>query len=370
MQLVPPRTSMPSPRPHSTTKPRKTMCDASLSATMGASSVETVTGAAPSSGGQKIDHAGSGVDDELARLIQFLEHIQRAVAPRRGIALHEAVDVRRGQRDPMRCRVHRRHANDLVVPVVAPVALKPDAVRDLPLRGPVARVLEDARPAALVAVAGAGPGFDDPRDGRPALVRPAGQLHALVAAEQLRAGRRAVVIGRKRRRADAQRLQVRLPHFAACGRIEPLQGGAVLNRLPGRRGQLATAFEADVFTLRRFPDHRAFRSAGILRAQDEAGGEFVNAAAHDDLAGLGLPGAPHRLPRALEGAKRASSSSGIGIAAIGGDIESAFGACRQTGERDRQAASQESSSSDACGRKLSPPPVSAQAATESLKSKL
>ena len=114
------------------------MWDASLSATMGASRVETVTGAAPSSGGQKIHHAGSGVDDELARLIQFFEHVQGAITPRGGIALHQAIDVRSRQRDAMRCRVHRRHANDLVIPVVAPVALKPDTVRSLPLRGPVA----------------------------------------------------------------------------------------------------------------------------------------------------------------------------------------------------------------------------------------
>ena len=169
-----------------------------------------------------------------------------------------------------------------------------------------------------------------------------------------------MVGGREWWRAYAQRLQIRLPDFGARNRIEPLQGGAVLNRLPGRRGQLATAFKADVFAVRRFPNHRMFRSAGILLAEAEAGGEFVNAGAHDDLAGLGLPGALHRLPRALEAAKRASSGSGIGIAAIGRDIESAVSACRQTGQRKRQAAGKEATSVTHAGENSNPPPASAQ----------
>src|ERR1035441_11029583 len=106
-------------------------------------------------------------------------------------------------------------------------------------------------------------------------------------------------------------------------------------------GNLRPPSKAHAFALSRFPHYRVLWSAGIVRAKDERVGELVDAAVHDDLACLGLFGAPHCLTRAFEGAKCASTGSGIGVAAIGCDIESAFGLCGQTGERYRQAASQE-----------------------------
>src|ERR1039458_3834171 len=113
-----------------------------------------------------------------------------------------------------------------------------------------------------------------------------------------------------------------------------------------------------------FPYTTLFRSlcsAGIPRAKDERVGELVDAAVHDDLAGLGLFHIPHCITRAFEGAKWASTGSRIGVAAIGCDIESAFSPCGQTGEHYRQAESQECSVVTHEGENSSPPPAPAQA---------
>ena len=169
--------------------------------------------------------------------------------------------MRSRQRDPMRRRVHCRHPDHLIIPVIAPIALQPDTVRNLPPRWLLTRILKCARLAGCVAVPRAGAGLDDSRDGGPALVGPARQFHALVAAEQFRAGRGAVVGGGEGRRADTQRLYVRLPHFAACRRIEPLHRGAVLHRLPGRRRQLAPALETHALALGRLPGYQMLRGA-------------------------------------------------------------------------------------------------------------
>src|ERR1019366_4522250 len=75
------------------------------------------------------DYPGGGADDKLPWLIQFFEHIQGAVAPWGGIALHEAIDVGSGQRNPVRGGVHCRNSNHLIIPVITPVTLKPDTVR-------------------------------------------------------------------------------------------------------------------------------------------------------------------------------------------------------------------------------------------------
>ena len=44
-----------------------------------------------------IKAARRAVDDEFARFIQFLQHIQGAIAARGRVALHQTVDVRCGQ---------------------------------------------------------------------------------------------------------------------------------------------------------------------------------------------------------------------------------------------------------------------------------
>lgn len=91
----------------------------------------------------------------------------------------------------------------------------------------------------------------------------------------------------ERRRVDAERLEIGLSHFAARRGIEPLQGGAVLNRPPGRGGQLAAAFEPNDLTFRSLPRHRVFRAAGIRRAKKEARRALIDAAADDHPPGLG-----------------------------------------------------------------------------------
>ena len=76
--------------------------------------------------------------------VEFFEQVQGVVAARRGVALLDAVERRGGQRDLAFLAVDLLHLDDFGVPVVAPVAVKPDAGRDVPARRPVARVLEHA----------------------------------------------------------------------------------------------------------------------------------------------------------------------------------------------------------------------------------
>ena len=180
-QSVPSLTSIPLSRPDSTTKPRSVMWDASSKRHERRIERRQRDLRALQVGRRpEVQTARAAVDDELAGLIQFLQHVQGAVAARRRVALHEAVDVRRGQRDPVRGGIDRGDLDHLVVPVVAPVALEPHALRCLPARRPVACILEAPRQTALVAVARTRAGLHDPGDGRPALVRPAGEGHAAV----------------------------------------------------------------------------------------------------------------------------------------------------------------------------------------------
>ena len=147
------------------------------------------------------------------------------------------------------------------------------------------------------------------------------------------AGRRKTAPGREARRGKRWEMPVCLSPSALKSAFRTLPRATGSSRC--KVALSSTGCQADAGSLRP-PSRRTlspfaasqitgcFGCAGILRAKGEAGGELVSAAAHDDPAGLGLPGAPHRLPRALERAEGPSASPGIGIAAIGGDIERAL----------------------------------------------
>ena len=55
-------------------------------------------------------------------------------------------------------RIDALDLDDFVPPIVTPVAVQPNARRDVPARGPLAGILEDARAVFAVAVAGPEPG--------------------------------------------------------------------------------------------------------------------------------------------------------------------------------------------------------------------
>ena len=118
----------------------------------------------------QIKTARFAVDYKLPGLIKFFQHVQRAVAAWRRVALHETVNVRSGEADATRGGIDCCDLNDLVIPIVAPVALEPHPFRGLPARWPVACILEASRKTALVTVAGTRAGLYDPGDRRPALV--------------------------------------------------------------------------------------------------------------------------------------------------------------------------------------------------------
>ena len=136
----------------------------------------------------EVQARGRVVKVVFARRVQFFEYIERLVPPRRRVALLDAVDGRLCQGDLAGGGVHGLDAEGLIEPVETPVALQPHALVHLPVRRRlvVRPVLEDAAFFARVAGAGNGPGVDDFRDVRPALIGPAGDGHALVIEKQFR----------------------------------------------------------------------------------------------------------------------------------------------------------------------------------------
>src|SRR5678815_2306476 len=101
--------------------------------------------------------------------------------------------MRRGQADAVRLRMDRRYLDHLVVPVVAPVALEPHALRWVPACRPITCILEAPRKTTLVPVARARAGFHDSGDRCPALIWPPGEGGGAFVEEQFGTRRHAVI---------------------------------------------------------------------------------------------------------------------------------------------------------------------------------
>jgi len=252
---------------------------------------------------------GRAVDVVLARLIELAQHVDGAIPARRWVALHDTVEVRLGEGDRLRRGVDGGHADELVVPVIAPVALEPDARRYVPLARAVARVLEDARTAGHVAIARARARVDDVRDRRPALVGPARRCHPLVAAEQLwHHGRAAVGVRQLGEGLDAKGAEIDGDHVPASRRIEAAELVRIANKPAGVLGNGHAAAQAHLLARVGPIGHRCIGRSRVLRSEAQL--------AVGTLADLHLDAAAEQadgIARVPQGGERAVGPRSVGL---------------------------------------------------------